>query len=82
VTVESLPNFAMLYGHNIGVIHNSIILTVEAQSRYINTLIGAVLQARASGKSLRVVHSGPCRGFHQEAPNPPQRFVVSSPKLH
>ena len=45
----------MLYGPNTGVIHNSIILMIEAQSRYINILIGAVLQARASGKSLRMV---------------------------
>lgn len=32
VTVESLPNFAMLYGPNTSVIRNSIILTIETQS--------------------------------------------------
>jgi cation diffusion facilitator CzcD-associated flavoprotein CzcO len=41
VTVESLPNFAMLYRADTSVIHNPTILMIETQSRYINTLIGS-----------------------------------------
>jgi cation diffusion facilitator CzcD-associated flavoprotein CzcO len=41
VTVESLPNFAMLYGPNTSVIHNPTTLMIETQSRHINTLIGS-----------------------------------------
>ncbi|KAI1623394.1 cyclohexanone monooxygenase [Exophiala viscosa] len=52
VTVESLPNFAMLYGPNTNLGHNSIILMIEAQSRYINALIREVLTARGRGHSL------------------------------
>lgn len=51
-TVEDLPNFGMLYGPNTNLGHNSIILMIEAQSRYINGLIGAVLSARKQGKTL------------------------------
>jgi cation diffusion facilitator CzcD-associated flavoprotein CzcO len=39
MVVESLPNFAMLYGPNGSIAHSSIILMTEAQSRYINALI-------------------------------------------
>lgn len=49
VTVESLPNFSMLYGPNTNLGHNSIVLMIEAQSRYINALIGQVLKARVAG---------------------------------
>ncbi|KIW02426.1 uncharacterized protein PV09_06242 [Verruconis gallopava] len=52
VTVESLPNFGMLYGPNTNLGHNSIILMIEAQSRYINALIAKVLEARLSGGQL------------------------------
>ena len=52
VTVESLPNFGMLYGPNTNLGHNSIILMIEAQARYILALIQAVLQARQRGSSL------------------------------
>jgi hypothetical protein len=52
VTVESLPNFGMLYGPNTSVTHNSIILMIEAQSRYISVLVKHVLQARQEGKLL------------------------------
>ena len=55
VTIESLSNFAILYGLNTSMIHNSIIPMIEAQSLYINTLTGAMLQVCASGKSLRIV---------------------------
>ncbi|KAL9085440.1 MAG: hypothetical protein Q9165_007590 [Trypethelium subeluteriae] len=46
VAVPGLPNFGMLYGPNTNLGHNSIILMIEAQSRYLATLIGAVLEAR------------------------------------
>lgn len=52
VTVESLPNFGMLYGPNTNLGHNSIILMIEAQSRYINALMSKVLEARLNGGQL------------------------------
>jgi hypothetical protein len=54
MVVESLPNFAMLYGPNSNLGHNSIILMIEAQSRYINALIKEVLRAKMEGKSLTI----------------------------
>jgi len=54
MVVESLPNFAMLYGPNGNLGHNSIILMIEAQSRYINALIKEVLRAKVEGKSLTI----------------------------
>ena len=39
ITVESLPNFGMLYGVNSNLGHNSIILLIEEQARYIVDLI-------------------------------------------
>ena len=50
--IEDMPNFGMLYGPNTNLGHNSIILMIEAQSRYINGLITPVLQARKEGKAL------------------------------
>ena len=50
--VEDMPNFAMLYGPNTNLGHNSIILMIESQSRYINGLINPVLEARKQGKAL------------------------------
>ena len=44
VTVESLPNFAMAYGPNTNLGHNSVIMMIEAQSRYISALIRPVLR--------------------------------------
>ncbi|KAE8154657.1 hypothetical protein BDV25DRAFT_135577 [Aspergillus avenaceus] len=52
VTVEDLPNFGMLYGPNTNLGHNSIILMIEAQSRYLSTLVGEVVQAKIRGDSL------------------------------
>ncbi|KAH9827077.1 Pyridine nucleotide-disulfide oxidoreductase [Teratosphaeria destructans] len=51
-TVEDVPNFGMLYGPNTNLGHNSIILMIESQSRYINGLIRAVVAARQAGESL------------------------------
>jgi hypothetical protein len=54
MVVESLPNFAMLYGPNGNLGHNSIILMIESQSRYINALIKEVLKAKTEGRSLTI----------------------------
>lgn len=50
--VEDMPNFAMFYGPNTNLGHNSIILMIEAQSRYINGLIAPILDAKRAGKEL------------------------------
>lgn len=55
VTIDSLPNFGMLYGPNTNLGHNSIILMIESQSRYINSLIAPVLKAKSQGQSLAIV---------------------------
>ncbi|KAJ5742825.1 hypothetical protein N7533_009927 [Penicillium manginii] len=52
MTVEDLPNFGMFYGPNTNLGHNSIILMIEAQSRYLNTMVGEVIQARQQGMTL------------------------------
>ncbi|KAJ5689875.1 FAD-binding monooxygenase ktnD [Penicillium macrosclerotiorum] len=52
VTVEDLPNFGMFYGPNTNLGHNSIILMIEAQSRYLNALVGKIIHARRMGKTL------------------------------
>lgn len=54
-TVPSLPNFGMFYGPNTNLGHNSIILMIEAQSRYLNTLVSAVLDARNRGQRIGLV---------------------------
>jgi hypothetical protein len=51
-TVPSLPNFGMFYGPNTNLGHNSIILMIEAQSRYLNALVSAVLDARNRGARI------------------------------
>jgi len=52
VGIEDMPNFGMLYGPNTNLGHNSIILMIESQSRYINGLIAPVLAARKIGRTL------------------------------
>ncbi len=52
VTVPDLPNFGVLYGPNTNLSHNSLILVIEAQTKYISVLIDKVLQARRKGQSL------------------------------
>ncbi|OQV04786.1 hypothetical protein CLAIMM_09618 [Cladophialophora immunda] len=60
VTVESLPNFGMLYGPNTNLGHNSIILMIETQSKYINAMIKEVIDARKNGGSL-VIQPNPAK---------------------
>ncbi|EEH11581.1 monooxygenase [Histoplasma capsulatum G186AR] len=55
IAAESLPNFGMLYGPNTNLGHNSIILMIEAQAKYIQAMISAVLQARQVGESLKIL---------------------------
>ncbi|KAJ6006188.1 hypothetical protein N7451_004132 [Penicillium sp. IBT 35674x] len=52
VTVEDLPNFGMFYGPNTNLGHNSIILMIEAQSWYLNGLVGEVMRAKQQGQKL------------------------------
>ncbi|TIA21567.1 cyclohexanone monooxygenase [Aureobasidium pullulans] len=54
ITVEDMPNFGMLYGPNTNLGHNSIILMIEAQSRYINALISPILSARKQNLFLSI----------------------------
>jgi hypothetical protein len=54
ITVSQMPNFAMLYGPNTNLGHNSIILMIEAQSSYIAALISPILAARRQGKPLSI----------------------------
>ncbi|KAF1925717.1 cyclohexanone 1,2-monooxygenase [Didymella exigua CBS 183.55] len=58
-TVPSLPNFGMFYGPNTNLGHNSIILMIEAQSRYLNTLVAAVLDARTRNTRLGLMPKRP-----------------------
>lgn len=53
-TVTSLPNLGLFYGPNTNLGHNSIILMIEAQSRYINTLVSAVLDARTRNAPIGI----------------------------
>jgi cation diffusion facilitator CzcD-associated flavoprotein CzcO len=55
VTVDTLPNFGMLYGPNTNLGHNSIILMIEAQARYLVPLVAKVLKSRARGGRLSVM---------------------------
>jgi hypothetical protein len=55
VTVDSLPNFGMMYGPNTNLGHSSFILMIEAHSRYISALIAPVLKARARGETMSIV---------------------------
>jgi hypothetical protein len=52
ITIPSLPNFSIMFGPNTNLGHNSIILMIEAQSLYINTMIRKILQAKRFNKTL------------------------------
>ncbi|KAF2180703.1 flavin-binding monooxygenase-like protein [Zopfia rhizophila CBS 207.26] len=54
-TVPSLPNFGMFYGPNTNLGHNSIVLMIEAQSRYLNTLVSAVMDGRSRGEKIGIM---------------------------
>ncbi|KAL5332949.1 hypothetical protein BJX70DRAFT_87802 [Aspergillus crustosus] len=52
MTVEDMPNFGLLYGPNTNLGHNSIILMIEAQSRYLAALIDPIIRAKNGGGSV------------------------------
>lgn len=54
VTVESMPNFGILFGPNTNLGHNSVLLMIEAQMRYLDVLISAVLWSRNKGSPMTV----------------------------
>lgn len=56
MTVPGLPNFAIMYGPNTNLGHNSIILMIEAQSAYINRVIDAVCtySGNRNGQTLQI----------------------------
>jgi cation diffusion facilitator CzcD-associated flavoprotein CzcO len=52
ICADDMPNLGIVLGPNTGLLHNSFILIIEAQSRYINGLIKPVLEARRQGGAL------------------------------
>ncbi|KAF2803953.1 flavin-binding monooxygenase-like protein [Mytilinidion resinicola] len=54
-TIPQLPNFGVFYGPNTNLGHNSIVLMIEAQSRYLAALVATVLDARGAGRPLALV---------------------------
>ncbi|KAL2823959.1 hypothetical protein BJY01DRAFT_256552 [Aspergillus pseudoustus] len=54
VTVEAMPNFGVLYGPNTNLGHNSIILMIEAQSRYLAALLDPIIRAKEEGRAIAV----------------------------
>lgn len=83
VMVESMPNFAMLYGPNTNLGHNSIILMIEAQSRYINTLIAPVLKARSKGGALSIVPNSNCvRLYNDDVQERLKKTIFVSPECN
>jgi cation diffusion facilitator CzcD-associated flavoprotein CzcO len=54
VMIEDMPNFGVLYGPNTNLAHNSLILQIESQARYLATLVDAVLSSKDEGKNLGI----------------------------
>jgi hypothetical protein len=83
ITVESMPNFGMLYGPNTNLGHNSIILMIESQSRYINGLISEVLNAKRQGSPITLLPK-PARveAFNEELQSELQSSVFNDPNCH
>ncbi|EAT78799.2 hypothetical protein SNOG_13775 [Parastagonospora nodorum SN15] len=80
-TVPSLPNFGMFYGPNTNLGHNSIILMIEAQSRYLNTLVSAVLDARNRGQRIGLTpRSDRTDAFNQQIQEILQNSSFADPK--
>lgn len=52
ICADDMPNFGIVLGPNTGLLHNSFILMIEAQSRYISGLIKPVLEAQQLGGTL------------------------------
>ena len=54
VTVDNLPNFAMLYGPNTNLSHVFVMLMIKAQMRYISAMVRVVQEAAKVGSSLTI----------------------------
>lgn len=54
LAAEGISNFGMLYGPNTNLAHNSIILMIEAQARYIQRLVHKVASFRGKGQTLTI----------------------------
>ncbi|KAF2086488.1 cyclohexanone monooxygenase [Saccharata proteae CBS 121410] len=80
-TVEDLPNFGIFYGPNTNLGHNSIVLMIEAQSRYLNALVSVILTARRSGKPLALSpKSSVVAAFNAEIQAVLQKSSFADPK--
>jgi cation diffusion facilitator CzcD-associated flavoprotein CzcO len=66
VMVPQLPNFGILYGPNTNLSHNSLILMIEAQVRYLSQVIATVLDARVDGKTLAIEPKADVTGDYNE----------------
>jgi putative intracellular protease/amidase len=83
ITVESMPNFGMLYGPNTNLGHNSIILMIEAQSRYINGMIGEVLAAKRAGSPITLLPKAErVEGFNAEIQRELKESVFNDPNCN
>lgn len=83
ITVSSMPNFAMLYGPNTNLGHNSIILMIEAQSRYIASLISPILAARKQGKALSLrPKDSRMREFNEQLQQELKNSAFADPKCN
>ncbi|ESZ99282.1 hypothetical protein SBOR_0323 [Sclerotinia borealis F-4128] len=83
MTVEFLPNFAMLYGPNSNLSHSSVILMIEAQARYISAMIEAVQWAVAkAGKLVLTVKLERIEAFNEELQLQLRETVFAHPGCH
>lgn len=55
ITLEDMPNFGVLYGPNTNLAHNSLILQIESQAKYIAGLVDMVLNAKKREMGLTIV---------------------------
>lgn len=67
MTVDDMPNFAMMYGPNTNLGHNSIILMIESQSRYIATMTSAVLAAHKMSRTLAITPKPQATAIYNQA---------------
>ena len=63
ITMRGMPNLGMLYGANTNLGHNSIILMIEEQARYVAELVRLLIGGRAI--SIEVAQSA-VKGFNEE----------------
>ncbi|KAL9604618.1 MAG: hypothetical protein Q9219_000338 [cf. Caloplaca sp. 3 TL-2023] len=80
ITVQGLPNFGMLYGPNTNLAYNSLILQIEAQSKYITTLVAAVLNAKRRGMTLQLQPKhGVVEAYNEEVQSRLARSTFADP---